>query len=49
MNMVKKKKKTSHRYNINRFRSRYGHKYSKYKKRLIMIMLIRTKQHLSDI
>ena len=26
-----KKKKISHRYNINRPRSRHGHKYSKYK------------------
>ena len=28
--MEKKKKKRSHRYDINRPRSRHGHKYSKY-------------------
>ena len=37
-----------HRYNINRPRSRHGHKYSKYKKYLIMMMLICTKQHVSN-
>ena len=40
--------KRSHRYNINRPRSRRGHKYSKYKKCLSMMMLISIKQHLSN-
>ena len=34
---------------INRPRSRHGHKYSKYKKCLIMTMLICIKQHFSNI
>ena len=38
----------SRKYNINRPRSRHGHKYSKYMKRLSM-MLICIKQHLSNI
>ena len=38
-----------HRYDINRPRSRHEHKYSKYKKCLNMMMLIRIKQHLSNI
>ena len=42
MKMQKKKKNGSHRYDINRPRSTYGHKYRKYKKCLIMTMLIRT-------
>ena len=42
-------KNGSHRYDINRPRSAHGHKYGKYKKCLIMIMLICTKQHLSNI
>ena len=48
--IIKMKMKTtnrSHRYSINRPRSRHGHKYSKYKKCLSMMMLIRIKQHLS--
>ena len=40
-------KTTSHSYNINRARPSHGHKYSKYKKCLSMMMLI--KQHLSNI
>ena len=39
----------SHRYNINRPMSRHGHKYSKYKKCLSMMMLLCIKQHLSNI
>ena len=31
MNMRLKMKNKSHRYNINKPRARYGHKYSKYK------------------
>ena len=42
-------KNRSHIYNINRPRSRHGHKYSKYKKYLSTIMLIGIKQHLSNI
>ena len=47
--MEKKKKNRSHRYDINRPRSRLGHKYSKYKKSLTMIMLTCTRHHLSNI
>ena len=46
MNMNMKKKNGSHRYNINRPRSRHGHKYSKFKTCLIMKILICIKQHL---
>ena len=42
-------KNRSHRYSIGGPRSRYGHKYKKCKKRLTMMMLIRTKQHLINI
>ena len=42
-------KNRSHRYDINRPRSRYGHKYSKYKKYFSMKMFICIKQHLSNI
>ena len=37
------------RYNRNRPRSRHGHKYSKYKKCLIVMILVYIEQHLSDI
>ena len=40
--------KSSHRYDINRPRSRHGHKYSKYKKCLSMIMLLCIRQRLSN-
>ena len=47
---IKKKiKNRLHRYDINRPRSRNEHKYNGYKKCLIMIMLLCTKQHLSNI
>ena len=49
MKMKMNMKNRSHRYDINRTRSRNGHRYSKYKKCLIMIMLIGIKQHLSNI
>ena len=39
----------SHRYEINRPRSRCAHKYNKYKKCLSMMMLICIKQHLNNI
>ena len=39
----------SHRYDLNRPKSKHGHKYSKYKKCLSMMMLICIKQHLSNI
>ena len=42
-------KNSSLRYDINRSRSGYGHKYSKYKKCLSMMMLIDVKQHQSNI
>ena len=49
--MEKEKKSRSHRCDLNRPRSRHGHKYSKYKKCFIMIMVICmykaiSKQHL---
>ena len=47
--MKMKMKNRSHRYGINRHRPRHGHKYSKYKKCLSMMMLICIKQHLSHI
>ena len=47
--MKVKMKNRTHRYDINRPRSRHGHKYSKYKKCLIMMKLICNKQHLSNI
>ena len=49
MKMEKKKKKRSHRYDIKIPRSGQGHKYSKYKKCLIMIILICTKQLIDNI
>ena len=48
--MKMKKKNRSHRYgHIDRPRSRHGHKYSKYKTCLSIIMIICIKQHLSNI
>ena len=41
--------KRSYRYDINRPSSRHGHKCSKYKKELSKMMLICTKQHVSNI
>ena len=49
MKMKLKMKNRSHRYDINRPRSRHGHRYSKYKKCLTMIMFICSRQHLSNI
>ena len=49
MKMKMKMKNISHRYNINRPWSRHGHKYSKYKKCISMVMLICIKQNLSNI
>ena len=46
MKMRIKIKNRSNRYDINRPRSRHGHKYSKYKKCLSMAMLIYIKQQL---
>ena len=45
MKMKTKMKNRSHRYDINRPMSRHGHKYSKYKRYLTMMMLICIKQH----
>ena len=42
-------KNRSYRYDINRPRSRHGHKYTKYEKCLSMIMVMCIKQHLSNI
>ena len=43
-----KMKNKSHRYDINRPRSRHGHKYSKNKRCLSMITIIYIKQHLRN-
>ena len=42
-------KNRSHRYDINKPRSRHGHKSSKYKECLSMMMLLCIKNHLSNI
>ena len=42
-------KNRSHRYDINRPRARHGHKYTKYKICLSILMNICIKQHLSNI
>ena len=42
-------KNKSHKYDINKPRSRHNHKCSKCKKSLSMMMLICIKQHLSNI
>ena len=49
MKMKTKMRNRSHRYDINRSRSKHGHKDSKYKKCLSMMMLICVEQHLSNI
>ena len=49
MKMRLKIKNRSCRYNINRPRSRHGHKYTKYKMCLDIMMVICIKQHLSNI
>ena len=47
--MKMRMKNKSHRYNVNKHRCRHGHKYSKYKKYLRMMILLSIKQHLSNI
>ena len=49
MKMKMKMKNRSHRYDINKPRSKNEHKYSKYNKYLHMMMLKCIKQHLSNI
>ena len=49
MNMKMKMKKRSHRYDLNRPRSRHRQKCSKYKRCLSMMIRICIKQHLSNI
>ena len=44
-----KMKCRSHRYSINRPRSRHGYKYTKYKMYFWIMMVICIKQHLSNI
>ena len=44
-----KMKNRSHRHDINRPRPRHGHRKSKYRKCLSMMILIYIKQHLSNI
>ena len=45
---MKMNEKRSHKYHINRCRFTYRYKYSKYKKCVIMMILICIKQHLSN-
>ena len=47
--MKSKMKQISHSYDINRVRSRHGHKNSKYKNCVSMKLLICIKQYLSNI
>ena len=47
MKMRMRIKIKSHRYDINRIRSRHGHKYSKYKVYLSMMTVMCNKHHLS--
>ena len=49
MKMKMKIKTISHRYDVNRPRKRHGHRYSKYKRCLCMMMLICIKQHVSNV
>ena len=49
MKMEMKMKKRSHRYDINRPRSRHGHKYGKCKKCLSKMIPLYIKQQLSNI
>ena len=42
-------KNRSHRYVLNRPRPKHGHRYTKYKMCLIIMMVIDIKQHLSNI
>ena len=49
MKMRQEMKNRSHRYDINRPRSRYGGKCTKYKMCLSTMMVICTKQNLSNI
>ena len=49
MKVKMKMKNRSHRYDINRPRSRHGHKYSEYEKCLSMMMPLCIKQHLGNI
>ena len=48
MKMRLKIKNRSHRYDINRAIPRHGHKYTKYKMCLIIMMAIGIEQHLSN-
>ena len=49
MKLKVKMKKRLDRYDTNRPKSRYGNKYSKYKKCLSMMMLLCIKENLSNI
>ena len=49
MKMRLKMKNRSHRYDINRPRLRHGHKYTKYKMCLRIMMVIYIEQHLRNI
>ena len=49
MKMRLKMKNRSQRYDINRSRPRHGHKYTKYKTCLSIMMVVCINQHLSNI
>ena len=46
---MKERYHKSHRYDSNRLRPRHGHRYTKYKMWLSMMMLLCIKQHLNNI
>ena len=46
---MKERYHKSHRYDNNRLRPRHGHRYTKYKMWLSMMMLLCIKQHLNNI
>ena len=48
MKMRLKMKNGSHRYDINRTRSRHGHKYTKYKMCLSMMIVMCSKQQINN-
>ena len=49
MKNIIKMRNISHGYDINRLRSRHGHRYTKYKKCHRMMVLIYIKQHVRNI
>ena len=47
--MINENESATRKYDINRTRPRHGHKYTKYKISLNLVMVICIKQHLSNI